>query len=284
MPANNGIMTWACTTSELRYLNVNTGRFWTMDSYEGVQHDPSSLHKYLYTGNDPINKIDPSGNISIVEAVITVGNYAILAAMATAQFVFAHKISALLVGTAIIGVGALRYGISTSLSNSNRQLVTHIIQTYIKPVAPKQAEALLNVKTEEYSAGLPYDLANYLYNNPWGITFQLPTQLLVLTRNFFESSPVSGDPYPLDDLERAIILLHESFHITGGFFGGSEKYAYEQTWLLKEAMGWTEDKYGPQSSKIVNGRRVPGRASTRLYQTTKDATEAYAPHLFKNAQ
>lgn len=45
-----------------RYLNVESGRFISQDSYEGSPADPQSLHKYLYTGNDPVNKIDPSGN------------------------------------------------------------------------------------------------------------------------------------------------------------------------------------------------------------------------------
>jgi len=33
-----------------------------MDSYEGSQSDPLSLHKYLYAHADPINRIDPSGH------------------------------------------------------------------------------------------------------------------------------------------------------------------------------------------------------------------------------
>ncbi len=38
-----------------RYLNPNTGRFWTMDSYEGSTFDPLTLHKYLYC-HDLINE------------------------------------------------------------------------------------------------------------------------------------------------------------------------------------------------------------------------------------
>jgi len=49
-----------------RYLNTNTGRFWSMDTYEGDQHTPSTLHKYLYTSNDPSDRIDPSGNQDVV--------------------------------------------------------------------------------------------------------------------------------------------------------------------------------------------------------------------------
>jgi hypothetical protein len=44
------------------YLNPNTGRFWTMDTTEGENEDPLSLHKYLYTEGNPINNTDPSGN------------------------------------------------------------------------------------------------------------------------------------------------------------------------------------------------------------------------------
>jgi RHS repeat-associated protein len=44
-----------------RYLNPNTGRFWSMDSYEGRNEDPLSLHKYLYAQGNPVDRIDPSG-------------------------------------------------------------------------------------------------------------------------------------------------------------------------------------------------------------------------------
>ncbi len=45
-----------------RYMDTKTGRFLTQDTYEGDNYDPMTLHKYLYCGNDPINRIDPSGN------------------------------------------------------------------------------------------------------------------------------------------------------------------------------------------------------------------------------
>ena len=46
------------------YLNPTTGRFWSMDSFEGNASDPLSLHKYLYAHADPVNQIDPSGHES----------------------------------------------------------------------------------------------------------------------------------------------------------------------------------------------------------------------------
>jgi hypothetical protein len=34
-----------------------------MDTYEGADQDPLSLHKYLYAEADPVNDTDPSGNL-----------------------------------------------------------------------------------------------------------------------------------------------------------------------------------------------------------------------------
>ncbi len=50
-----------------RYLNVTTGRFWTMDAQEGLSEDPQSLHKYLYADAEPVMGTDPSGEASLVE-------------------------------------------------------------------------------------------------------------------------------------------------------------------------------------------------------------------------
>jgi len=45
-----------------RYLNPNTGRFWTMDTFAGNNEDPLSLHKYLYCHGNPVDNDDPSGH------------------------------------------------------------------------------------------------------------------------------------------------------------------------------------------------------------------------------
>ncbi|WP_323227209.1 RHS repeat-associated core domain-containing protein [Spirulina sp. 06S082] len=44
-----------------RYYDPSVGRFTRRDTYEGDNFDPITLHKYLYTGANPINAIDPSG-------------------------------------------------------------------------------------------------------------------------------------------------------------------------------------------------------------------------------
>jgi RHS repeat-associated protein len=44
-----------------RYLNTNTGRFHSQDSYEGRNGEPLTLHKYLYANGNPAMFTDPSG-------------------------------------------------------------------------------------------------------------------------------------------------------------------------------------------------------------------------------
>jgi RHS repeat-associated protein len=38
-----------------RYLDVRAGRFWGMDTEEGNEEDPLSMHKYLYTKANPVD-------------------------------------------------------------------------------------------------------------------------------------------------------------------------------------------------------------------------------------
>lgn len=57
-------------TAQARYLNPGTGRFQTMDSYEGNDQEPTSQHKYLYGSDNPINLADPSGHL-VEEPLVT---------------------------------------------------------------------------------------------------------------------------------------------------------------------------------------------------------------------
>ena len=51
-------------------MNPLTGRFWSMDRYEGQHLNPLSLHKYLYGGSNPVSHLDPSGYAFIVSNLI----------------------------------------------------------------------------------------------------------------------------------------------------------------------------------------------------------------------
>ncbi|MFM6643375.1 MAG: putative Ig domain-containing protein [Microcystis panniformis] len=50
-----------------RYYDPNTGRFASVDPFEGFNNQPITLHDYLYAGVNPVNAIDPSGEVAIIE-------------------------------------------------------------------------------------------------------------------------------------------------------------------------------------------------------------------------
>ncbi len=57
------------------------GRFLTRDSYDGDLTNPLTRHKYAYVANNPINNLDPSGNIietasDVVSLGISIGEFA----------------------------------------------------------------------------------------------------------------------------------------------------------------------------------------------------------------
>jgi RHS repeat-associated protein len=44
-----------------RFYDPGSGRFSRMDTWEGKQEDPLTLHKYIYAHNNPSNLLDPTG-------------------------------------------------------------------------------------------------------------------------------------------------------------------------------------------------------------------------------
>jgi RHS repeat-associated protein len=51
-----------------RFYDTNSGRFGRMDEYEGNIDTPLSIHKYLYTHDNPIMGTDPSGFLTMSDA------------------------------------------------------------------------------------------------------------------------------------------------------------------------------------------------------------------------
>jgi len=68
-----------------RYLNTKTGRFLTHDPLLGNPFDPISLHRYLYASMDPVNFIDPSGQLefSLMEMSVVSAMVGIITSIAT---------------------------------------------------------------------------------------------------------------------------------------------------------------------------------------------------------
>jgi len=48
-----------------RWLDPATGRFLSVDPWQGSARQPASLHGYLYVAANPVNRVDPSGHFGI---------------------------------------------------------------------------------------------------------------------------------------------------------------------------------------------------------------------------
>jgi RHS repeat-associated protein len=95
-----------------RYLNPNTGRFWTRDSFEGNNQDPLSLHKYLYGWDNPVNNVDPSGH--------DIGDL-----LAVMDFSFSFD---------AISIGAIGQQIETLAATAAFPLLSEIVYISVDPV------------------------------------------------------------------------------------------------------------------------------------------------------
>lgn len=72
-----------------------------------------------------------------------------------------------------------------------------------------------------------------------------PFEIMTVYEDFFT--------YPVDETERAAILLHEAQHLKGA----DEKQAYKYVWENRIKLGWTREKY--ETSVIFNDVRKQTR-------------------------
>jgi len=80
-----------------------------------------------------------------------------------------------------------------------------------------------------------------------------PFQVVTLYPEFFT--------LPVDDTERAAILLHEAQHL----YGANEPRASNDTWRSRVQLGWTKEIYG----------------YTQVYRGVREVTREYAPQVFR---
>ena len=80
-----------------------------------------------------------------------------------------------------------------------------------------------------------------------------PFEIVTLYPEFFN--------VPVDDCERAAVLLHEARHL----LGDGEEGALRSTWQNKGRLGWTADRY----------------QQTRVWDATERLTRAQFPYMFQ---
>lgn len=80
-----------------------------------------------------------------------------------------------------------------------------------------------------------------------------PFEIITIYPDFFT--------LPTDDVERAMILLHEAQHLKGA----DEKQAYEYVWRHRKQLGWTRETHG----------------GTKVFTNVEKQTREFAPELFR---
>lgn len=80
-----------------------------------------------------------------------------------------------------------------------------------------------------------------------------PFQVVTLYPQFFT--------VPLDDTERAAVLLHEAQHL----YAAKEPEAFNKVWRARARLGWTNEAYG----------------ETKVYRGVRSLTREYAPAIFR---
>ncbi len=79
-----------------------------------------------------------------------------------------------------------------------------------------------------------------------------PFEIITIYPDFFT--------YPIDDTERAAILLHEAQHLKGA----DEKEAYKFVWKNRQKLGWTQENY----------------ANSVIWQNVRKQTKEFVPEIF----
>ncbi len=126
----------------------------------------------------------------------------------------------------------------------------------------RAALSMLRIKGFDREAALLDHFTIYRSNDNW-LNASVAKENAYAATNFpFEIMTLYPDffTYPLDDIERAAILLHESRHLAGK----NEHDAYEFVWKNRKQLGWTKDKY----------------AGSPVWQNVRKQTRENAPELF----
>jgi RHS repeat-associated protein len=90
-----------------RYYQPGLGRFIGVDPLFGRDYEPTTLHRYLYTGTDPVNGVDPSGEEFTLTGQMAVGAITGGLASAASDYALTGKVHIQNVLTGVILGGML---------------------------------------------------------------------------------------------------------------------------------------------------------------------------------
>ena len=153
-------------------------------------------------------------------------------------------------------------------------LLTSEELAYERRETVKQAIAVLEQKGFARQAFVLNHLVMYRDTDNWWNRYvghhdayaatNFPFEVVTLYPEFFGVA--------VDDVERAAILLHESYHLAGL----GEEAALEGTWRDKQQLGWTADKYG-KTKVFINTRELTAAGVPTLFQCGSDGHSDCVP-------
>jgi RHS repeat-associated protein len=191
-----------------RYYMPQQGRFLTMDTWPGSAFDPTSLHKYLYVGNNVINRLDPSGKFGIAGISVSLAISSIIIAIYT-TYVISSTIWILSQIPDIAGKTATRYAILLTtlaiLELGNNQSY----EKWFGVATPVRRNHVTNGYTEIYSALHRDIIFHFTPRNVYAYVIPGGPLEIWLGRLFF-SAPMTG----IDS--KAGTLIHELSHEVHG--------------------------------------------------------------------
>ncbi|CAN5315301.1 hypothetical protein BH10ACI1_BH10ACI1_02350 [soil metagenome] len=148
------------------------------------------------------------------------------------------------------------FGFYLSLLFSSKQL------SFDEKAKVKDAIKVLDEKGFAKEVFLLGNLTSFRSNDNW-LNASVPKETAYAATNFpFEIMTIYTDfsEFPLDDTERAAILLHEAQHLKGA----DESEAYEFVWKHRKQLGWTKENYG----------------NSTVWRNVRRQTKEFAPQLF----
>ena len=157
-----------------RYMDPETGRFLSMDSYGGNLSDPISQNRYLFANSNPVKYKDPSGHFSLVEMGETMLMSALIGTVLGEVYTYADYF--------VTGqeIGSTKYGsdfVKNTLSGFLLGGVISALAVGAIPYLSLFAVAVIIISVMLVSAlliseyilteiGLSVDIGEYIYGSP----------------------------------------------------------------------------------------------------------------------
>jgi RHS repeat-associated protein len=241
-------MLLAPLTVQARYLNPETGRFQTMDSYEGNSSDPQSLHKYLYAHADPVNGTDPSGKFTLIELLVV--NGAITGPLRAQDARVKIGVGARLARYAILGVGVVGgvwIGWEVGSESPKDPELTAAIKIVEKTIEANRDKILAYCRQhnlDEYDGSADIPGLQRIRQSRWGKLYSWFDFPMYTTppphSTTFVSADLVKDPYS-NEMTYIPLLAHEYGHVVLQHLsplGGNEDEAVDfQDWFMLEFFG-----------------------------------------------